>query len=273
MSIPRACVLLFSLVLALPMLALGGCSQITKPSAEFAGVKLQGLTTTDATLLFDVKVGNPYPVEMPLLNLGYSLASGDKPVLSGMAKDLPAIPAQSSKNVQVPVKLNYAALMKAVSGLKLGGVMPYSAALDLSATAPMVGEIKLPQVKHDGNVPIPAPPEVSLAGAPSWDKFGLSELEGTVPVRVKNTNSFKVDVNRLDVTLMVGDTLIGQAGVNNAGSLEPGATLDVPVKASFKPQSLSFSMLSALRDSSKIKLTGVMALNTPYAPIEMSFGK
>ncbi len=252
---------------------LGGCGAITKPTAEFAGVTVQNFTMNDATLVFDVKVGNPYPVEMPLLNVGYALSSGENALLSGKAADLGAIPAGSAKVVQVPVKLNFAALIKAGSGVKLGSVVPYAASLDLSARAPAVGEFKLPQVKHAGELPIPAPPEVTLAGAPSWDKLSLSEIEGTVPVRVKNTNGFKIDLRRLDMTLTVAGTQLGQAGVSQAGSLEPGASLDIPIKASFRPSGLSFSMLSALRDRSQFKLAGTLDVGTPYAPLKMSFGQ
>jgi len=58
---------------------------LEKPSAQITGVKVQDIGLTDATMLFDVKVDNPYTVPLPMSNVDYALSSVGQRFLSGQA--------------------------------------------------------------------------------------------------------------------------------------------------------------------------------------------
>jgi len=78
-------------------------------------------------MLFDVKVDNPHMPPLPLGNLDYALAGGGQQFLAGNADVQGTIPAQGSKTLPIPIKINYLKLINAVKGAKPGAVIPYTA--------------------------------------------------------------------------------------------------------------------------------------------------
>jgi LEA14-like dessication related protein len=143
-----ACVVIAALLLTGPI----GC---TKPTASITGMKLQGISLTDATMLFDVKVDNPYMMPLPLSNLDYALASQGQQFLSGQADMQGTIPAQASKTLSVPLKINFLKLIGAVKGARPGASIPYKADMGLSVKAPLMGALRVPMSK-EGNLDIPS---------------------------------------------------------------------------------------------------------------------
>ncbi|MCP4374917.1 MAG: hypothetical protein GY794_01855 [bacterium] len=141
------------IIVALLLTGAAGCS--TKPSASITGMKVQGISLTDATMLFDVKVDNPYMLPLPLSNLDYALASQGQQFLTGNADVQGTIPAKASKTLLIPIKINYLKLISAVKGAKPGAVIPYTAALGLSVKAPIMGPLRVPMSK-EGQLTIPS---------------------------------------------------------------------------------------------------------------------
>jgi len=145
--------------LALLLAATTGCGMLEKPSASITGVKVQGISLTDATMLFDVKVDNPYTVPLPLSNLDYALASKGQQFLTGKADVQGTIPAQGSKTLGVPIKINYLKLINAVKGARPGADIPYKADLGLLVDAPVLGALRVPMSK-EGQLSIPSAPSL-----------------------------------------------------------------------------------------------------------------
>ena len=150
---------IFILALACGTLVCFGCDalqqalQLQKPTASLKGVSFQNISADSAELLFDVDIENPYPVDLPLVDLDYNLVSSDKPFLSGQAKLDEAIPKNGSKIVSLPVKINYIDLARAVMQFKPGVDIPYNAQVGLSVDTPG-GAIRLPLSK-EGTLSIP----------------------------------------------------------------------------------------------------------------------
>jgi LEA14-like dessication related protein len=142
-------------VIALALLLAGTTGCGTKPTASITGMKVQGISLTDATMLFDVKVDNPYMLPLPLSNLDYALASQGQQFLTGKANVQGAIPAGASKTLPIPIKINYLKLINAVKGAKPGATIPYTANLGLSVKPPIMGAIRVPMSK-DGELKIPS---------------------------------------------------------------------------------------------------------------------
>ena len=109
-----------------------------------------------------IEVRNPYGVPLPLVDLGYSLATGGgQPFASGKAEAAGTVPARGARTIQVPVSLDFARMLGLVQGLRPGKVLPYEAALELSVDAPGVGPLSLP-LRKSGSLPIPAPPGLAM---------------------------------------------------------------------------------------------------------------
>ena len=132
-----------------------GCGMLQKPSAHITGVKVQDVKLTSATMLFDVKVDNPYTVPLPMSNVDYALSSQGQRFLTGKADVQGAVPARGSKVLGVPVRISYVELINAVKGARPGGTIPYTADLGLSVDVPALGPLRLPMSK-EGQLTIPS---------------------------------------------------------------------------------------------------------------------
>jgi LEA14-like dessication related protein len=150
----------FLVVLASGLVAgTGGCGLMERPTAQIAGVQLQDVGLSDATMLFDVKVDNPYTVPLPMSNVDYALASQGQRFLTGKADVQGELPAKGSKVFGVPVRISYVELINAVKGTRPGDTIPYTADLGLSVDVPALGPLRLPMSK-EGQLTIPSAPSL-----------------------------------------------------------------------------------------------------------------
>ncbi len=132
---------------------------VKKPKASLQGLKFQDVGLEAATLLFDVKVENPYPVALPLLTIDYAVTTGANKLFSGDADIQATIPAKESKVVSLPAKISYLDLVKAFKDFKAGAKIPYNADLGLSMDTPALGELRLP-INKSGELAVPSVPKI-----------------------------------------------------------------------------------------------------------------
>ena len=258
----------------LPLVGLVGCGLIeARPTARVTGVKLKDIDLTAVTMLFDVEVDNPYAVPLPLVNVDYSLASGDKPFLSGEAELQGTVPAKDKKTISLPAKVTYKQLLGALAGVKPGSVVPYRAGLGLSVDAPLLGRLRVPMEK-EGELPVPAPPEVSVQQI-TWDKLSPTSAGGTIRLNVVNRNQFPVDLSQLAYGLTLGKTEVAKATLAKPLKLaaDGGAgVLEVPI--SLSPSKLGFAVLGMLTgDGANYKLAGDASVGTPFGPMKLPIEK
>jgi hypothetical protein len=64
------------------------------------------------------------------------------------------IPANGSKTLGVPIKVNFLKLMSAVKGARPGASIPYKADMGLSVDVPIMGALRVPMTQ-EGNLDIP----------------------------------------------------------------------------------------------------------------------
>ena len=276
LSAPRA--IAFALA-ACALSALGGCETMSnllkdmdKPSASISGVSFQDISLNDITMLFDVDVRNPYDVPLPLVNVSYGLASKGSKFVEGQADVQGTVPARGKKTIQLPAKISFASLLGAVSGVKMGSVLPYRAEMGLSVDAPAVGRLTLPITK-EGELPVPAVPDVSLESV-EWKSLTLQNAEAALKLKVVNTNNFPLDLSKLAYSLSLGDTPIAQASLSKAAKFSKGGsgTLEIPI--SLKPSNLglaAFNMLTG--NNASYSLSGNMDVGTPFGSMNMPFAK
>ena len=134
-----------------------GCSMFEKPSAHITGVKVQDINLTDATMLFDMKVDNPYTVPLPMSNVDYALSSQGQQFLSGKADVQGTVPAAGSKTLGIPVRISYPQLISVVKDARPGVTIPYKADMGLSVDVPALGPLRIPMSK-DGELSNPSVP-------------------------------------------------------------------------------------------------------------------
>ena len=257
------------------LFALPGCALLQsllgstpKPTASITGVRITDFSLNDLTLVFDLAVSNPYQVDLPLVNIDYSLASQSTPFLQGQAPLQGSIPAGQSKTVSLPAKVVFRDLLKALQGVKAGASVPYKGTLGLSVNAPVLGALRLP-LEKEGQLPIPAPPEVSVSSV-TWQNLSLAGATGLLKMRVRNPNSFAFDVAGLDYDIKLGGFDLAKGGLTNAASLAAGAAQEIGIKVSVSTAQAGLAILQMVKgQSSTYSLGGAIAIGTPFGPLRV----
>jgi LEA14-like dessication related protein len=249
------------------MVVLTGCA--SRPTAELAGVGLDSLDLTSATLRFDVKVTNPYPVALPLANLDYNLASNAASFLSGQADLQGTVPALGTKTVSLPAKITYRELLAALKGVTPGQVVPYKAVMGLSVKSPVGGALRLP-LEKEGQLPVPAVPDVKVESI-TWSNLSLEEAKGVIKLHVTNPNQFALDVAKIDYALNLGGAEVAKSALASATKLAASGgsgTVDIPI--TFSPKNLGLGAVKMLSGSGGgYGLSGALSVNTPFGPMTL----
>ncbi len=133
-----------------------------KPTARIVDIKFQDVQLDYATLLFEIEVDNPYPADLPLLRLSYSLTSKGYTFLTATTAHSITIAPNSKESVSLPDEVIYARLLRSLNG-KSGSTIPYKAQLQLWVDAPDLGLIKLP-LRHEGLLALPEAVEINVEG-------------------------------------------------------------------------------------------------------------
>jgi len=242
---------------------------VQKPTAHVAGAHIQGFSLDSLTLLFDVEVGNPYSTPLPLVNLDYALSSRGAPFLTGRSDLSGSIPAMGSRNVSLPAKITFSSLLDTLANVRPGSVVPYAADLGVSVDAPILGRIRIP-LRKEGEVPVPAVPEVSIAGV-SWDQLALNEARGRITVDIANTNRFPLDLSKLQYALSLNGSPVANSAVEKPVTVAAdGGEGSVEIPFSFAPIALGFGVFQALTSGeATFGLAGDLDVKTPYGPLSM----
>ena len=249
--------------------ATGGCSLFAKPDATITRLRLQDIALDSVTLLFDVDVKNPYALPLPLLNLDYGLASGDAKFLTGAADLQTTIPALSTRTVQLPAKIKYLDLLKALKGVKPGQILPFKADLGLSVDIPGGKALRLPLTK-EGELPIPAAPDVRVTDI-KWDTLTLDHAGGTIRLVMKNNNEFPIELSKLAYGLKLAGVQVADSSLAKALALQPGATGELAIPLSLSPKKLGSAAFGVLTGKgANYDLGGSVDLKTPFGPMKLT---
>ena len=252
-----------------------GCAELRRtlgidtPSAKVVGMNLKDIGVEAATLVFDVEVTNPLAVPLPLANLDYALASGGQGFLSGKAPLEGTVPAGGARSLQLPVQIRYAELLKALSGVQPGTVVPYEAEVGLSVEPPAGGPLRLP-LKKEGQVPVPAPPAVEVREV-TWSDLSLEKAAGRVTLAITNPNQFPVDLSELAYRLVLGGVEVADTAIARPVHFDAdGGTATVEIPLNLSPKQLGLAAWQVLTGKgSGYDLTGTMDLATPYGPMAL----
>jgi LEA14-like dessication related protein len=246
-----------------------------KPDARIVGADLRNLSLKGLDLVFDIEITNPYGVKLPIVNLNYVVGSGDRQLLEGGVNTLATVPANGSSVIQVPARLDFTAVIETLSNVSPGSILPYHAEFTVAVGAPLIGSINLP-LKHEGEIPIPALPEIRLAsfdiGVMTWE-----ELSATARLRVKNTNQFQIDIEKLQFELELGEETVASASTRSSYSLGPGQSAIVEIPISFSPRAFGasitgiFDMLGGSK--ADYGIAGKLDVGTRFGPLSLPFSK
>jgi LEA14-like dessication related protein len=259
-------------VFALAALALSGCSGVvdsikstfgSQPTASIEEVRFADFELRSVTLDFRVEVTNPYTFNLPVVGLDYALNTNAQPFLDGSMDVDENIPAQGVKMITLPLRIDLVGLLDTTKSIRPGQVLPYEAQLGLNVDIPGAGPMKLP-LTRSGELPIPAPPEVSIASI-DWESMSLSEVKGTLLLDVSNPNEFAFTLKSFDYDLSLAGYSVAQGEGARSKWLSAGHQGQVPVPITFSPG----GMLGGTQVD--YALTGKLDIETPYGVITAPF--
>jgi LEA14-like dessication related protein len=257
------------------LLALPGCAALSsllgsqpKPQVSVSGVHIADLSLTELTVVFDLTITNPYSVPLPLVNVDFALASGAQPFLSGQAAMQGTVPVSGSKTVSVPAKVAFVELLKTLTSVRPGAMVPYRASLGLSVDAPVLGTLRLP-IEQDGQLPVPAVPDVSIPSI-TWQSVSLAGVAGVLKLRVGNPNQFAFDLAGLDYDIKLGSFSLVKGGLTNAASLTAGGSQEIAINVAVSTAQVGLGIVQMLQGKgSGYSLGGALALGTPFGPLRV----
>jgi len=247
----------------------GALQAIRKPTARITGVRLENISLKAVTLVFDLEIGNPYSVPLPLANVDYSLASEGRRFLSGQADMQGAVPAGGAKTVSLPAELEYLALLAVVKKIRPGSVVPYAAELGLSVDPPLGGRLRLP-LRKEGKLPVPAPPAVEVTEV-QWDQLSLNHAGGRVRLKLTNRNQFPVTLSKLTYGLSLGGVEVARSSLREPVFFRGGGgagMLEIPISLSPKRLGLAaFRMLTG--KGAGYRFEGDLDVKTDFGPMSL----
>lgn len=239
------------------------------PSAKLEGARFSSLTLEGVTIDFDMSVSNPTAVPIPLTAIDYGLASGQTTFVNGTAPLSGVVPARGSRTIALPVTISFAELRSAVSTVRLGTLVPYTASLAMLTGASDSPAARWP-LSYSGKIPVALPPTISVKEA-TWRSPNFSALRGTVALAVSNPNEFAVMLRDLDTKIMFGDTPI-VSGVASPLQLDAGGSgtlqldVDLPLR---EIGGMLGTIMSA--SASSFSASGRMRMTGEFGEIDLPF--
>lgn len=272
-SSPARICFVLTLVVLVPWL--GACANLAelarsvpRPSASVEGARIESFSLDSLTLAVDLKIDNPLSVDVPLIDADLRLASAGAEFLSGNFPLQGLVPARGSRQVTVPVRVDLVQTLRTLGNVRLGQVVPYRAELDLSIDVPVTGVIALP-LAHEGGLPIPAPPQVSLDGF-RFSELSLQKVTGTVAVRMTNPNEFAMGLEALDLGLSIAGRPVSDLRANAGPQMEAGGAGLIELPIALDPLALGTAVFDVLRgNEANYGLKGNLSVGTPFGALRL----
>jgi len=133
-----------------------------EPAAQLEVTRIGDVEEDYVTLLFDVEIDNPYPVNLSLKSLRYALVSDGHTFLAAAAFENITVPSRAKQVMTLSDEVTYVDLLKGLN-TKPGSTIPVKAELTLSLDAPRLGWINL-HAEKEGDLVLPEALEINVEG-------------------------------------------------------------------------------------------------------------
>ncbi|MCG8606123.1 LEA type 2 family protein [bacterium] len=232
----------YILLLALPLLPLMlGCSSvqemvksgIQKPSVEFVGAKMTGLSFADVDLLFDLKVTNPNVVGITLAGFDYDFLINSRSFVQGNQEEGLSIASKGESTVQIPVSLQFAEIYKTFSNFGDKDSATYEIKTGFSFELPILGTQRIP-VSKSGSLPLLKLPRLSVESL-KISSLGLTGVDLELNLKLDNPNAFSFNLDAIKYEFDVNNSqwLNGTSSETSRIGAEDAGNLRIPISLNF----------------------------------------
>lgn len=258
---------------------LGGCgtleriiNRVEKPTVRLAGGSLSSLSLDGATVQLEVDITNPYTVPLPIAAVDLGLSSRANTIVTGRLEEPATIEPKETARITVPVGVTFAELLRALSDVRPGEVLPYETQATVRLNAPGIGPLSFP-LAHRGDLPIPTAPSISVERV-QFEELTLSNAAATVRIAVSNPNTFAAAFEEFGYALELAGVEVGHGSIAQPVSLPArgGGVIDLPLR--FSPRELGLALFQTLMSGeASYRLHGGIDVRTPFGSLDMPYDR
>lgn len=230
---------------------------IKKPTIEYKGMAIKGMTLFDGSFVFNFNVANPNPIGVPLDQMSYDVKIDGRDFIRGNLDKKCFLPGNGSANVELPVQLNYMDFFKTIADFTRKDQLEY----DVSGFAVIYG-FTIP-FHAKGTFPVPKPPQVSLNHV-EIRSMSFASASVVFVVDMVNNNAFPILMDGLDYQIKLGgnDLAGGTARAISPINQNGKTSINLPMNLSLmKIGQSAFRLL--MGSSSDYEISGSMQFNVP----------
>jgi LEA14-like dessication related protein len=228
------------------MIWLVGCG-VGTPDVTFAGMEIAAMDFERAEVLVGVEVANPWPMDVVVEAVDWQLAVAGQPFLKGTRQEPLTIGASAPTVVKVPITVAWSDLWAVVTDLRDS---------DRSEV-----------LAHEGALPVPRPPEISVASLSLVSVDLLAQKASLVAeVDVIPHPSTPLTVQSLQWSVVVDGAAVARGEAHPTGN-----HLRLPVDLDLSTLGASFVAALATGAPTRVGFTGSASLATAWGSIPLSF--
>ncbi len=168
---------------------------VRQPEVSVMRVRLNSLSPHQLTLLLQLQVSNPNPIEIQLAGFDYRLMVNKRSVLAGKLEKRFSVPANGADTVEIPLGIPWRDLFALTREISRRDSAYYLLEGGLVFDLPVIGETRIP-VRHRGTLPIPRIPRVAIESV-KIDRLSVRGADLVLHLRVENENPFPLPIREM----------------------------------------------------------------------------
>jgi LEA14-like dessication related protein len=250
-----------SLVLTIVILLVAGCAASgpvvpTPPLVQFT--QFDSLVITPEVIKFQVKllIRNQMGAGLDLQKIDYGADVHDKPVFTESFAQLYPIKSNGQEVVTFPFQI----AMKDVVDRAADVLAEQAIRVSFRGKVYPVGFAPVP-FEMTKTIPLPKMPAITVEGT----RGSPADRVFTVLLRIKNTNTFPMNIKSIDSYLEMNGTRYGLLRTQGATEIQPGSAETVPLTMEqSNGKTLSMVINAAQAGSFQFAVGGDISCQTPY---------
>lgn len=240
----------------------GGCASSQRPQIRSVHPRVTGLDPRGIDMVFDLDISNPYPLALRAPKFDYFVDIQGGEFLKSQSPVEVDLPGGKGGIVSLPVRLDYAELLRIFRGLRDESEFQYQIRGEF--TVAMLGAGSVIKLAHRGTAPIFRPPSISIAQV-RVGEVSLNKAEVMAEATLENPNGFELGLDALGCALRLGQTPVGSLTTSADRAIPPHGSGKVRLTGEITS---SAALMKVLQGSSlgAAVLTLDGTVQTPYGP-------
>ena len=240
---------------------LSGCASlqqmIQKPTATFSHMQIVSADLFKSTAVFNFNIHNPNPIKISAGRITYDLKLNGRDFVNGQLDQGATLAAGGTSMLQIPITMAYLDFFDTMTQLWSTRSADY--ALTGGFT---VGPLVIPFQAH-GVLDLPKMPKISLESI-EVRKLSLSGATLNCQLQMSNPNAFDLLFKKLDYTLRLGGSSLGQASALPTGPIAKNGKSAIALALDLSFAQMSRSVFQLLQGAkADYRLDGGLVFDHP----------